>query len=135
MMRCHPCAERSGAGYATWQVPHSADQRALGGAAMRLSAIAWCATRMAARGPIARAAMAKVRRLGMLCICRLLFQGHEVLHDVALFLRRAGACEHVVAVAPEPLVDRGGVGEALRVRGRGERRDRLAGAGVPALCQ
>jgi hypothetical protein len=55
-------------------------------------------------------------------------------HHVRLLGRRARAAEHVVAVAPEPFLHLGGVGEALGIRRGRERRDRLAGGGVLALA-
>ena len=57
-----------------------------------------------------------------------------IAEHVAFLGARAGAPEHVVAVALEPLLRLRGVGEALRVGEGRERRDGLAGLRVLALC-
>jgi len=55
-----------------------------------------------------------------------LLQREQILQNVALFLRRAGALQNIIAVAFEPLLDFGGIGKALRVRARSKRCDGLA---------
>src|SRR6476620_1374389 len=110
-----------------WQLPHSAFHRSLGGVASFPPAIASCAmSTMLARTPITQRAVSRIQRL-VVSICRFLFERHQVLQNVALLLGGAGASQHVVAVAPEPLVDSGGIAEALGIGGWRERGDGLAG--------
>ena len=59
-------------------------------------------------------------------------QRQEPRQDVALFGGGAGPLKDVVAVAAEPLLDPGRAREPVGVGGRGQGRDRLAGARVPA---
>ena len=61
------------------------------------------------------------------------FQLQQVGQHVGLFSGGAFAAEHVFAVAAEPLVHLGLVGEGFGVEGRSQRRNGLAGAGVLAF--
>ena len=57
----------------------------------------------------------------------------QVGQHIGFFLCAAFAAEHVFAVALEPFIDLGGVGEGFGVEGWGQRRDGFARAGVFAL--
>src|SRR3569833_1839817 len=53
--------------------------------------------------------------------------------EIAFFLRAAFALQNVLAVAPEPFLDLGGIGEALRIGHRRQRLDALADAAATGL--
>ena len=60
------------------------------------------------------------------------FEGGQVGEDVALLGRCAGAADHVIAVALEPLLDLRDVGQSFRIGGRCERCDRTTGGRMAA---
>jgi hypothetical protein len=53
--------------------------------------------------------------------------------EIALFLRAALALQDILAIAPKPFFDLGGIGEPLRIGRRRQWLDTLADAGAPGL--
>ena len=63
------------------------------------------------------------------------FDADQVSQHIGFFLGAAFAAKHVFAVAFEPFVGFGGVGESFGIEGRGQGLDAFAGTGVFALCR
>ena len=63
----------------------------------------------------------------------LFLEGHEIGKHIALFLRGTKAAHHIIAIAPEPLLDFGRVRESIGVGRRSHRQDVLAGCCMLAV--